>query len=58
MQDPGFDVMRLVANMEPVSKPSSPPKKRPPPVKKRYVAMLPRVVGLSSGVMSGIGSGE
>jgi hypothetical protein len=48
--------MVLAANVEPLSKPSSPPKKSPPPPKKKYVAKSPRVVGLSNGVMSGIGS--
>jgi hypothetical protein len=46
----------LAANVEPLSKPNSPPKKSPPPPKKKYAAMSPRGVGLSNGVMSGIGS--
>jgi hypothetical protein len=50
--------MLLAANVEPLSKPNSPPKKSPPPAKKKYVAKSPRVVGLSRGVMSGIGSKE
>jgi hypothetical protein len=54
----GFDEMLLAANVEPLSKPNSPPKKSPPPAKKKYVAKSPRVVGLSRGVMSGIGSKE
>jgi hypothetical protein len=52
----GFEEIVLAANAEPLSKPSSPPKKSPPPPKKKYVAMSPRVVGLSNGVISGISS--
>lgn len=54
----GLDEIRLVASAEPVSNPSSPPKKRPPAAKNVYVATSPRVVGLSNGVISGTGSGE
>ena len=37
-------------------KPVSPPKKRPPALKKRYVAISPKVVGFRRGVMFGIAS--
>jgi hypothetical protein len=40
--------------IEPI--PSSPPTKSPPAEAKKYVAKSPNVVGLSKGVMSGIGS--
>lgn len=52
----GSEEIVLAANVEPLSKPSSPPKKSPPPPKNKYVAISPRVVGLSNGVKSGIGS--
>ena len=54
----GSLAMRRPANVDPLSRPSSPPKKSPPAAKSVYVATSPSVDGLSSGVMSGIGSAE
>ena len=46
----------LFAEYDPVSRPVSPPRNKPPAEKKKYVAMSPSVVGRSMGVMSGMGS--
>ena len=52
----GSLVIVRLAEALPVRTPVSPPKKRPPALKKKYVAMSPRVVGLTRGAMSGIAS--
>lgn len=49
-----LDIVRL-AEALPVRRPVSPPKKRPPVPKKKYVATSPRVVGLRTESRSAVG---
>jgi hypothetical protein len=46
-------VINLPAEKDPVSNPVSPPRKRPPAVKKKYAATSPSVEGFARAVISG-----
>ena len=55
-RDSGSFVIVLCAEVDPVNAPVSPPKKTPAMEKNAYAAISPPVVGLRSGVISGIAS--